>query len=74
VIWTHNRSLGGQQGFSSPVSLLVGLLAGLFSHLSFADGQGANARFNQPRGVVVAVNGDIFVANDLNHSIRVVTP
>jgi hypothetical protein len=33
VIWTHNRSLAGQQGISSPVSLLGGLLAGLFSHL-----------------------------------------
>jgi hypothetical protein len=29
----HNRSLAGQQGISSPVSLLAGLLAGLFSHL-----------------------------------------
>jgi len=30
VIWTtHNRSLAGQQGISSPVSLLAGLLAGL---------------------------------------------
>jgi uncharacterized membrane protein (UPF0136 family) len=34
VIWTHSRSLAGQQGISSPVSLLAGLLAGLFSHLS----------------------------------------
>ncbi len=34
MIWTLNRSLGGQQGISSPVSLLTGLLAGLFSHLS----------------------------------------
>ncbi len=33
MIWTHNRSLGGQQGISSPVSLLTGLLGGLFSHL-----------------------------------------
>ena len=34
MIWTHNRSLAGQQGISSPVSLLADLLAGLFSHLS----------------------------------------
>ena len=33
MIWTHNRSLAGQQGISSPVSLLTGLLADLFSHL-----------------------------------------
>jgi hypothetical protein len=40
----------------------------------FADGQGANARFNEPKGVVVAANGDIFVADTLNHAIRVITP
>jgi hypothetical protein len=34
VIWTYNRSLEGQQGISGPVSLIVGLLGGLFSHLS----------------------------------------
>ncbi len=33
MIWTHNRSLGGEQGISSPVSLLTDLLGGLFSHL-----------------------------------------
>jgi hypothetical protein len=33
VIWTHNRSLAGQQGISIPVSLLGVLLTGLFSHL-----------------------------------------
>jgi hypothetical protein len=32
VIWTHNRSLAGQQVISSPVSLLGSLLEGLFSH------------------------------------------
>ena len=40
----------------------------------FADGQGANARFNRPQGVVVASNGDIFVADSGNHAIRVITP
>jgi hypothetical protein len=33
VIWTHSWSLAGKQGISGPVSLLSGLLAGLFSHL-----------------------------------------
>ncbi len=33
VIWTQNRSLGGQQVISSPVSLLTDLLGDLFSHL-----------------------------------------
>jgi DNA-binding beta-propeller fold protein YncE len=40
----------------------------------FADGHGASARFNQPQGVVVAANGDIFVADTGNHAIRVITP
>jgi hypothetical protein len=35
VIWTHNRSLTGQQGVSNPVSLLEGMLADLFSHLRY---------------------------------------
>jgi hypothetical protein len=35
VIWTHSRSLAGQQGISNPVSLLTGLLTGLFSHLYY---------------------------------------
>ena len=40
----------------------------------FADGQGVKARFNGPTGVVVAANGDIFVADSGNHAIRVITP
>jgi sugar lactone lactonase YvrE len=40
----------------------------------FADGPGANARFNGPQGVVVAANGDIFVSDIENHAIRVITP
>jgi hypothetical protein len=40
----------------------------------FADGTGANTRFNDPMVVVVAANGDIFVAERENHVIRVITP
>ncbi len=38
MIWTHWRSLAGQQDISSPVSLVAGLLSGLFSHLRFTGG------------------------------------
>ena len=31
MIWTRNRSVGGQQGISNPVSLQTDLLGGLFS-------------------------------------------
>ena len=40
----------------------------------FADGQGADARFNRPYSVVVAANGDLIVSDQLNHCLRVVTP
>jgi RNase P/RNase MRP subunit p29 len=40
----------------------------------FADGQGAEARFNCPHSVVVAANGDLIVSDLLNHCLRVVTP
>ena len=44
MIWTHNRSIPGKQGISSPVTLLTDVVAGLFSHLrsylSTDDGHG----------------------------------
>ena len=40
----------------------------------FADGPEANVHFNQPMVVVVAANGDIFVVDSRNHTIRVTTP
>jgi hypothetical protein len=40
----------------------------------FADGQGADARFNKPHSVVVAANGDLIVSDFGNHCLRVVTP
>ena len=40
----------------------------------FADGQGADARFNRPYSVMVAANGDLIVSDRLNHCLRVVTP
>jgi DNA-binding beta-propeller fold protein YncE len=40
----------------------------------YADGPGAAARFNWPRGVAVAKDGTIYVADTGNHCIRAVTP
>jgi sugar lactone lactonase YvrE len=37
------------------------------------DGQGPNARFNNPHSVVVAANGDLIVSDQGGHSLRVVT-
>lgn len=39
----------------------------------FENGTGTAALFNQPHGLVVAANGDIYVADSQNHCIRKVT-
>ena len=36
----------------------------------FADGTGAAARFNQPTGVALDASGNVYVADEWNHSIR----
>lgn len=48
--------------------------AGLAGASGSADGTGAIARFNDPRGVAVDVNGNIFVADRSNYTIRKITP
>ena len=48
----------------------VSMLAGEGGEKGFADGAGAAARFCSPRGVVVGVDGAIFVADAGNHCIR----
>jgi hypothetical protein len=52
---------------------VVSTLAGN-GEAGFAEGQGADARFNKPHSVVVAANGDFIVSDELNHCLRVVTP
>lgn len=41
--------------------------------LGFADGKGAEARFDIPEDVAVAKDGTIYVADTMNHAIRKVT-
>jgi uncharacterized delta-60 repeat protein len=52
----------------------VTTLAGLSGAPGAADGTRSNARFRQPQGVAVDRNGNVFVADTLNHSVRKVTP
>jgi sugar lactone lactonase YvrE len=51
---------------------VVTLLAGSAGTPGTADGTGSAARFNNPQGIV-AVGGDLFVADSGNHAIRKVT-
>lgn len=40
----------------------------------YADGKGAAAKFNQPLDVTVDADGNVYVADNLNHRIRKVAP
>jgi sugar lactone lactonase YvrE len=49
---------------------VVTTLAGAAGFSSYTDGAGAAARFNEPQGIAVAGNGTLYVADTLNHVIR----
>ncbi len=52
----------------------VSTLAGSPGEHGFADGTRGGARFAFPRGLAVDVNGNVYVADALNHSIRRISP
>jgi sugar lactone lactonase YvrE len=56
----------------SPASLQVSLLAGQFQ--GHADGTGTAAKFQDPRGIALDVDGNLIVADASQHVIRRVTP
>jgi sugar lactone lactonase YvrE len=51
---------------------IVTTLAG--SSTGYSDGTGSQAIFNNPRGVAVDSNGNVYVADTENHRIRKITP
>ncbi len=53
---------------------VVTTVAGTPGVHSFANGTGASALFNYPKGICFAPSGNIYVADTYNHRIREVTP
>jgi hypothetical protein len=52
----------------------VDTLAGLAGQIGNIDGAGRNARFSHPQAISVSGQGDLYVADAGNQSIRKVTP
>jgi hypothetical protein len=53
---------------------LMTTLAGPGNSSNFRDGTGAEARFYQPTSVSLDSSGNIYVADNLNHVVRLITP
>jgi hypothetical protein len=53
---------------------VVTTIAGLALSPGFNDGTNSDARLNRPNGVAVDPNGNLFVVDHYNHTIRKITP
>lgn len=53
---------------------MVTTIAGLTESPGSSDGTGEAARFNEPKGITISSDGNLYVADTENHAIRRVTP
>ena len=53
---------------------VVTTIAGQVGVKGSADGTGTNASFNLPTGITVDINGNLYVADEFNDTIRKITP
>src|SRR5439155_903423 len=67
-----NGGLSCQSGTCQTPNLTV--LAGAPSGAGSLDGKGSTARFSYPYGVAVDGSGNVYVADQLNSTIRKITP
>lgn len=65
-------TLMGQGNYATPYTFTT--LAGMTGIHSTNDGTGSSARFASPFGVAVDTNGNVYVADTSNNTIRKVTP
>jgi hypothetical protein len=61
----------GQANYATPYTFIT--LAGKAGVIGSVDGTGSAARFHYPGGVAVDTNGNLYVADSNNHTIRKVT-
>lgn len=53
---------------------VVTTLAGTKGKIGRADGHGENASFNKPRGITLDAQGNVYVADSWNHTVRKINP
>ena len=53
---------------------IVSTFAGLAGYFGYADGNGSDARFSWPYDIAADNNGNLYVADSLNDTIRKITP
>ena len=72
-IWSGGKMYQGPV-FNYDSLWFVTTIAGSSTESGAADGQGLDARFNQPQGIVIDQSGNLLVADAENNAIRKITP